>query len=64
MTTKAHTTLTLGDLIANLFDEAAGYSRDPREVAAIATRAVQRILRRQRRAIVWVVANSAEKLSA
>ena len=45
---KAHTrqAVMLGDLVAAVFDEAAQYNSDPREVSRIAAMVVHRILRR------------------
>lgn len=48
MTTSACGTAQLGDLIAAVFDEAARYSTDPKQVARLATRAVQHLLRHSR----------------
>ncbi len=44
------TETTVGELISAAFDAAATDSRDPWEVACLATMAVQNILRRSRRA--------------
>ena len=48
VTTSARGTAQLGDLIAAVFDEAARYSTDPKQVARLATRAVQHLLRHSR----------------
>ena len=40
----------LGDLVVAIYDEAAGYSADPREVARLATRAIKHLLWRGRKA--------------
>ena len=48
MTTSAYGTVQLGDLIAAVFDEAARCSTDPKQVARLATRAVQHLLRHSR----------------
>jgi hypothetical protein len=47
MTPNADT--TIGDLVTAVFDEAAHYRTDLREVSQIATQAVTRLLRRARR---------------
>ena len=52
MRTMDHTTVQIGQLIAAAFDEAAKYTTDPREVSRLATRAVTRMLRRARRALI------------
>jgi hypothetical protein len=44
MMTNASRTVELGDLVVALFDEAARYSTDPREVSRLATGAVMRVL--------------------
>ena len=49
MEAKTHGTAQLGELIAAAFDEAARYSDDPRDVASMATHAVQHMLRRATR---------------
>jgi hypothetical protein len=49
MTTDVHKTTQLGELVVAVFDEAARYSADSREVSRLATRAVSRIVRRSRR---------------
>jgi len=46
MTTHTHRTVQLGELVAVVFDEAARYSTDPREVSQLATRAVAHLMRR------------------
>ena len=38
----------LGDLIVAVFDEAARYSTDPREISRLATRAVRQLMRAPR----------------
>lgn len=45
MTTHAHKTAQLGELVAAVFDEAARYSADPREVSRLASRAVSHMVR-------------------
>jgi len=47
--THAHTSTPLGQLIAAVFDEAALYSDNPREVSRLATKAVVHLLERLRR---------------
>jgi hypothetical protein len=49
MRTHAHTTTPLGQLVAAVFDEAALYSDNPREVSRLATKAVAHLLERLRR---------------
>ena len=44
-----HKMVRLEDLIAAVFDEAARYSMDPREVSRLATEAVRHLMRRARR---------------
>ena len=46
MMTNVPRTVELGDLVVAVFDEAAHYSTDPREVSRLATRAVMHVLRR------------------
>ena len=46
MTPNTRGTAQLGDLIAAAFDEAAGYTSDPKQVSSLATRAVLHMLRR------------------
>jgi hypothetical protein len=46
MKTKLHKTAELGDLVVAVFDNAARYSTDPREVSRLATLAVMKMLRR------------------
>jgi hypothetical protein len=53
MTTQAHKTTDLGDLIAATFEEAALYSADPQEVSNLATQAVAHMLLRARRTSAW-----------
>ena len=48
MRTNRPKSAQLGDLVAAVFDEAAGYSADPREVSNLAVRAVCGLLRRTR----------------
>lgn len=45
MSTNAHETAQLGELVVAAFDEAAQYTSDPREVSRLATRAVMHLLR-------------------
>ena len=42
--TETRTTAQIGELIAAVFDAAAGYSADPREVSRMATLTVMHIL--------------------
>ena len=42
----------LGELVLAVFDEAAQYSPDPREVSRLATKAVANMLRRARRTAI------------
>jgi hypothetical protein len=49
MLTSIHKTATLGELIAAVFDNAAQYSTNPREVSRLAKLAVQRMLQSARR---------------
>lgn len=49
MKSNIHKTISLGDMIAAAFDEAARQSTDPKEVSRLATQAIRRRLRRQRR---------------
>ena len=46
MSTNAHTTVQLGDLVAGAFDWAAQCNPDPRNVSFLAASAVEHILRR------------------
>lgn len=52
MRSRAHVTAPLGELIVAVYDEAAHYSADPREVSRLATRAVVRMVRRSRKALL------------
>ncbi len=45
MRTHSHATIRLGDLIVLVFDEAAHYSSDPKEVSRLATQTVNHMLR-------------------
>jgi len=45
MRTQVQRTATLGELILAVFDKAALYSADPREIACMATQAVSDLLR-------------------
>jgi hypothetical protein len=49
MRTQVNKTAQLGELVVAVFDKAAHYSSDPREVSRLATRAVAHILRRARK---------------
>ena len=49
MRTNIHKTVELGDLVVAVFDAAARYSTDPREVSRLATKAVKLMLRRARK---------------
>ena len=46
MSTEAPRTAQLGDIIVATFDEAARYGKSPKEVALLATRAIQDLLLR------------------
>ena len=46
MRTHVHKTAQLGELVAAVFDQAARYSADQREVSRLATLAVAHLLRR------------------
>lgn len=46
MRTDTHNTVQLGDLVVAVFDDAAQYSTDPREVSRLATQVVLHLLRR------------------
>lgn len=47
MKTHVQKRVVLGDLVVAMFDEAANYSTDPREVSRLATWAVNDLLRGQ-----------------
>jgi uncharacterized protein (DUF2141 family) len=49
MRTQVQRTAQLGELVVAVFDRAAHYSADPREVSRLATQAVAHILRRARK---------------
>lgn len=49
MRTHVQKTAQLGELVVAVFDKAARYSVDPREVSRLATQAVAHMLRRARR---------------
>ena len=49
MRTHVHKTAQLGELVAAVFDQAARYSADQREVSRLATLAVAHLLRRARK---------------
>ena len=49
MSTKAHTTVRLGDLVVVAFDWAAQCSSDPREIPILATKAVAYLVRHSRK---------------
>jgi hypothetical protein len=51
MMTNVYQTAELGDLVVAVFDEAAHFSSDPREVSRLATRTVTHILQRARKAL-------------
>jgi hypothetical protein len=51
MRTHIHNTTQLGELVVAVFNEAARYSANPREVSRLATRVVKRMVRRSRRAL-------------
>ena len=55
MMTNVLRTVELGDLVVAVFDEAAHYSTDPREVSRLATRAVMHVLRRDATPRRWQV---------
>ena len=42
---RMNKTASVGELIAAVFEEAAGYSADPREVSRLATHAVRHLMR-------------------
>jgi hypothetical protein len=48
MKTQAQKTVPLGELVRIVFDKAAQYSLDPKEVASLATKTVARMLCRGR----------------
>lgn len=50
MRSRTYKTTPLGELVVAIYDEAASYSADPREVSRLATRTVTRMVRRSRRA--------------
>jgi hypothetical protein len=52
MNTHVHKTAQLGDLVTAVFDGAAQYSADPREVSRLATQAVALMLRRARKSAI------------
>jgi hypothetical protein len=52
MKNHVHKTARLGDLITAVFDGAAQYSSDPREVSRLATQAVALMLRRARKSVI------------
>ena len=49
MRTHTHEIIRLGDLVVAVFDEAALYSSDPKEVSRLATKAVMHMLQAARR---------------
>ena len=49
MSTKAHTTVKLGDLVVMTFDWAAQCSADPREIPFLGTKAVTYLLQHSRK---------------
>jgi hypothetical protein len=49
MSTQVHTIVPFGELVAAAFDEAARYSKDPRQVSRLARRAVRHLLWRGRK---------------
>jgi|tagenome__1003787_1003787.scaffolds.fasta_scaffold13001060_2 hypothetical protein len=51
MQIRIHETVQLGDLIAAAFDEAALHTNDPGEANRVATRVVEHLLLRARRAL-------------
>jgi hypothetical protein len=51
MSTHVHNTTQLGELVVAVFDEAARYSANPRDVSRLAARVVKRMVRRGRRAL-------------
>jgi hypothetical protein len=55
--TNASRTVEFGDLVVALFDEAAHYSTNPREVSRLATRAVMRVLRSNPKALFALTAH-------
>ncbi|MDD5224147.1 MAG: hypothetical protein PHE84_09165 [bacterium] len=50
MRTDRHSTVSLGDLVVAVYDEAARYSVDPREVSWLAAQAIDEIMRHAGRA--------------
>ncbi len=50
--TQIQKTVPLGELILTVFDKAAQYSLDPREVSRLATRTVAHMLSRGRRLVI------------
>jgi hypothetical protein len=51
MRARVRKTAQLGEVVAAVFDKAAHYSADPKEVSRLATQAVALILRPQRRVL-------------
>ena len=51
MRTHNHEIIRLGDLVAAVFDEAALYSSNPKEVSRLAAQAVMHMLRTARRTL-------------
>jgi hypothetical protein len=51
MRIQARKSVRLGDLIVVVFDEAAHFSADPREVSRLAKRVVAQMVRRSRMAL-------------
>ena len=49
MKTRFHKTAAFGEMVVAAFDQAARYTRDPQEMAHLATQAVAHMLRRTRR---------------
>jgi hypothetical protein len=54
--TNKRKTVRLGDLVTEVFDEAARHSTDPREVTRVATQTLKYLMRHARRMSVLPVA--------
>lgn len=64
MKTEPRETAQLGELIETVFDIAARYSADPREISHLATRAVMEILRRAREIAPTLTPDTCSEASA
>jgi hypothetical protein len=60
MRARYQKTAQLGDLVVAVFDEAARYSTDPRDVSRLATQAVGHMLRRAQRISISLATAGAE----